>query len=181
MVLVWGSPAGKRVYSGIMNTWHHFRNIWWARSIAQCTKACNRWVVICWIFLQKLASVASVLLVWSVSCLCLKCLVFRFTYFHLKHTSHSLAPLCAALPLKTTPLPEAVYFSVLAKEEKLFCHKKCSASQNAHINLKIYTVLHPKSSFLSIQCHWKSPELLLVYNVMAQLAKIIKCSLHLFV
>lgn len=40
------------------------------------------------------------------SCWCLKCLVSCFKYFHLKHTSRSLAPLCA-VSLETQPLMES--------------------------------------------------------------------------
>lgn len=116
--------------------------------------------------------------VWYVSFFLFKVSSFCFTYFHLKHTSHSLSPLCAA-PLNTTPLPEAVSFSSWLKSKNSHVTRKFQPPLNAHINLKICTALHPKSSFISIQC-MGTAGVSVVYNVMAQLAKIIKCSLHLF-
>lgn len=96
---------------------------------------------------------------------------FCFTYFHLKRTSHSLSPLCAA-SLKTMPLLEAVFsISSWLQSYKLFRRTKRSASQNAHINLKNLHCAAP-----TIKSHINTVPLQIagvtvVYNGMAQLAK----------
>lgn len=101
VVLASGWPAGKLHYCGIMNTWHHLTHISY--------RLCVEWIAPNMKSLFELVNVSPEAgLSKLICCLCtvsLLCVMFvfkvsslGFTYFHLKHTSHSLSPLCAAPP-----------------------------------------------------------------------------------
>lgn len=93
---------------------------------------------------------------------------FCFTYFHLKHTSHSLSPLCAD-PLKTLPLLETATFSSRLKRRnsclKIFsAPKKLSSAWKS--GLYQYSAVGDHWSYCSIQCHGttcKNHKMLLIF------------------
>lgn len=166
-----GSPnAGKLVCSDIMNTWQCSENIWWAWwikwRIAPSTKACNHLVVCCWMFLQELACRhldlwPSVLFVWFVSCLCLKCRVFLF--YILSSTTHKSLTLtsvcCLSQDYAATGSCFFFRFHPGFRVTNSFVAKNVQPPKMLTSTSKICTVLHPRSSLISIQCHCKSLEL----------------------